>query len=93
MTDDKRLKILNEAGGFNKKNGIELTAWDDGFGALRVDLVVDHLNPMQLVHGGLYTSMLDVALAMTGSYRPAPEPLFPGLTLSLTHNFLPPQPG
>ena len=88
MTDDKRLKILNEAGGFNKQNGIELTAWDDGFGALRVDLVVDHLNPMQLVHGGLYTSMLDVALAMTGSYRPAPEPLFPGLTLSLTTQFL-----
>ena len=88
MTDDKRLKILNEAGGFNKQNGIELTAWDDGFGALRVDLVEDHLNPMQLVHGGLYTSMLDVALAMTGSYRPAPEPLIPGLTLSLTTQFL-----
>ena len=88
MTDDQRLKILNDAGGFNKQNGIELTAWDDGFGALRVDLASDHLNPMQLVHGGLYTSMLDVALAMTGSYRPAPEPLIPGLTLSLTTQFL-----
>lgn len=88
MTDDQRLKILNEAGGFNKQNGIELTAWDNGFGALRVDLAADHLNPMQLVHGGLYTSMLDVALAMTGSYRPVPEPLIPGLTLSLTTQFL-----
>ena len=88
MKDDQRLKILNDAGGFNKQNGIELTAWDDGFGALRVDLVAEHLNPMQLVHGGLYTSMLDVALAMTGSYRPAPEPLIPGLTLSLTTQFL-----
>ena len=88
MIDDQRLKILNDAGGFNKRNGIELTAWDDGFGALRVNLVADHLNPMQLVHGGLYTSMLDVALAMTGSYRPAPEPLIPGLTLSLTTQFL-----
>ena len=43
---------------------------------------------MQLVHGGLYSSMLDVALAMTGSYRPAPDPLIPGLTLSLTIQFL-----
>ena len=29
-----------------------------------------------------------VALAMTGSYRPAPDPLIPGLTLSLTTQFL-----
>ena len=32
--------------------------------------------------------MLDVALAMTGSFRPAPDPLIPGLTLSLTTEFL-----
>ena len=88
MTDDQRLKILNDAGGFNTQNGIELTAWVDGFGAVQVDLASVHLNPMHLVHGGLYTSMLDVALAMTGSYRPAPEPLIPGLTLSLTTQFL-----
>ena len=88
MTDDQRLKILNDAGGFNAQNGIMLTEWDDGFGALRVDLAAAHLNPMRLVHGGLYTSMLDVALAMTGSYRPAPDPLIPGLTLSLTTQFV-----
>ena len=88
MTDDHRLKILNDAGGFNAQNGIMLTAWDDGFGAVRVDLTAHHVNPMQLVHGGLYTSMLDVVLAMTGSYRPAPDPLIPGLTLSLTTQFL-----
>ena len=88
MTDDQRLKILNDAGGFNAQNGIMLTEWDDGFGALRVDLAAGHLNPMRLVHGGLYTSMLDVALAMTGSYRPAPDPLIPGLTLSLTTQFV-----
>ena len=88
MTDDQRLKILNDAGGFNAQNGIMLTEWDDGFGALRVDLAADHLNPMRLVHGGLYTSMLDVALAMTGSFRPAPDPLIPGLTLSLTTQFV-----
>ena len=64
MTDDQRLKILNDAGGFNAQNGIVLTAWDDGFGAVRVDLAGYHVNPMQIVHGGLYTSMLDVALAM-----------------------------
>lgn len=88
MTDDHRLKILNDADGFNAQNGIKLTAWENGFGALRVDLEMHHVNPMQLIHGGLYISMLDVALAMTGSYRPAPNPLTPGLTLSLTTQFL-----
>ena len=88
MTIDQRLKLLNDAVGFNSRNGIILTAWEDGFGTLRVDLAPHHVNPMQLVHGGLYTSMLDVALAMTGSYRPAPAPLIPGLTLSLTTQFL-----
>ena len=88
MGDTNRLKILNEAAGFNARNGIMLTAWDDGFGAVRVDLTADHVNPMQLVHGGLHSAMLDVALAMTGSFRPPPEPLTPGLTLSLTTQFL-----
>ena len=88
MTDDQRLKPLNDALGFNAQNGIMLTSWDDGFGTLRVDLTPHHVNPMQLVHGGLYSSMLDVALAMTGSYRPAPALLLPGLTLSLTTQFL-----
>ena len=88
MTGDQRLKILNDAGGFNSQIGITLTSWCDGFGALRVDLTANHLNPMRLVHGGLQNSMLDVALAMSGSYRPAPDPLIPGLTLSLTTQFL-----
>ena len=60
MTDDHRLKILNDADGFNAQNGIKLTEWENGFGALRVDLEMHHVNPMQLIHGGLYISMLDV---------------------------------
>ena len=88
VTDDHRLQILNDADGFNARTGIVLTEWTDGFGAVRVDLEAHHVNPMHVVHGGLYTSMLDVALAMTGSFRPAPDPLFPGLTLSLTTQFL-----
>ena len=88
VTDDHRLQVLNDADGFNARTGIVLTEWTDGFGAVRVDLAAHHVNPMHVVHGGLYTSMLDVTLAMTGSFRPAPDPLFPGLTLSLTTQFL-----
>jgi uncharacterized protein (TIGR00369 family) len=87
---DQRINQLNRAGGFNHCNGIVILDWQDSLASLKVDLTHDHLNPLGLVHGGLYASMLDVALAMSGSYRPAPEGLFPGLTLSLTTQYVAP---
>ena len=87
---DQRIDLLNKAGGFNQYNGIIILDWQDSLASLQVDLTHDHLNPLGLVHGGLYASMLDVALAMSGSYRPAPEGLYPGLTLSLTTQYIAP---
>jgi len=87
---DQRINQLNQAGGFNYLNGIKILDWQEGLASLQVDLTHDHLNPLGLVHGGLCASMLDVALAMSGSYRPAPEGLYPGLTLSLTTQYLAP---
>ena len=87
---DQRINQLNQAGGFNYLNGIKILDWQEGLASLQVDLTHDHLNPLGLVHGGLCASMLDVALAMSGSYRPAPEGLYPGLTLSLTTHYIAP---
>ena len=87
---DQRINQLNQAGGFNHCNGIMILDWQDSLASLKVDLTNDHLNPLGLVHGGLYASMLDVVLAMSGSYRPAPEGLYPGLTLSLTTQYITP---
>jgi len=87
---DQRINWLNQTGGFNKVNGLKILDWKDGDASLSVDLMPGHLNPLGLVHGGLYATMLDVALAMSGSYRPAPENLLPGLTLSLTLQYLAP---
>ena len=87
---DQRINWLNQTGGFNKVNGLKILEWTDGNASLSVDLVPEHLNPLGLVHGGLYSAMLDVALAMTGSFKPAPEDLLPGLTLSLTLQYLAP---
>ena len=87
---DQRINELNKAGGFNHCNGIIILNWQDSLASLQVNLTHDHLNPLGLVHGGLFASMLDVALAMSGSYRPAPEGLYPGLTLSLTTQYIAP---
>jgi uncharacterized protein (TIGR00369 family) len=87
---DQRINWLNQTGGFNEVNGLKIVEWKDGNASLRVDLVPDHLNPLGMVHGGLHATMLDVALAMSGSFRAAPDDLLPGLTLSLTLQYLKP---
>ena len=87
---DQRINWLNQTGGFNKVNGLKIVEWTDGNASLSFDLAPGHLNPLGLVHGGLYSAMLDVALAMSGSFKPAPDDLLPGLTLSLTLQYLAP---
>ena len=87
---DQRINWLNQSVGFNEVNGLKIVEWRDGNASLSVNLVPGHLNPLGLVHGGLYAAMLDVALAMSGSFRPAPDNLLPGLTLSLTLQYLAP---
>ena len=87
---DDRINSLNQISGFNKVNGLRIVKWQDGEAMLRVDLRSDHLNPLGLVHGGLYATMLDVALAMSGNFRKAPDDLLPGLTLSLTLQYYAP---
>ena len=87
---DHRINWLNQTTGFNAVNGLKIVDWRDGSASLRVNLVRGHLNPLGLVHGGLCSAMLDVALAMSGSFKPAPDNLLPGLTLSLTLQYLAP---
>ena len=90
LHSDQRINWLNQTSGFNAVNGLKIVEWTDGKASLSVDLVPGHLNPLGLVHGGLYSAMLDVALAMSGSFKPAPDDLLPGLTLSLTLQYLAP---
>ena len=90
LHSDQRINWLNQTDGFNTVNGLRIVEWTDGHASLSVDLVPGHLNPLGLVHGGLYSAMLDVALAMSGSFKPAPEDLLPGLTLSLNLQYLAP---
>ena len=87
---DQRINYLNEYDGFNRFVGIKIEDWRDGEASLRVKITTNHLNPLGIVHGGLFMTMLDVVLAMSGSHTPPPEDLLPGLTLSLTTQYLAP---
>ena len=85
---DPRLKDVSAFQGFNKHNGIEVVDWQDGSGSVTLTPSSDHTNPAGLIHGGVLMTMLDVVMALTGSYDPPPLKLMPGLTLTLNTQFI-----
>ena len=84
---DPRLADLNQIG-FNQLIGLHLLRWTEQDCLASLDIEPLHLNPAELVHGGVFSTMLDVVLAMTGSYSPPPLHLRPGLTLNLNTQFI-----
>ena len=86
-TDDPRIDQLNTIG-FNNLIGLTLVKWTDDDCLASLQISPQHLNPAGLVHGGVYSTMLDVVLTMTGSYSPPPLALMPGLTLNLNTQFI-----
>jgi len=87
MTDE-RIKAINQYNGFNLATGIKVSDWQDGLGIVTLTPALEHTNPAGVIHGGAMMGMLDVALALPGSYEDPPLALMPGLTLSLTTQFL-----
>ena len=86
-SNDARIGELNKIG-FNHLIGLNLIKWSEDDCLVRLQIGPQHLNPAGLVHGGVFSTMLDVVLAMTGSYSPPPLVLMPGLTLNLNTQFI-----
>ena len=84
---DQRLVELNRIG-FNHMVGLQLLRWTEQDCLAWLDIKPSHLNPAGLVHGGVFSTMLDVVLAMAGSFSPPPLHLMPGLTLNLNTQFI-----
>ena len=86
-SEDPRTDALNRIG-FNHLIGLQLIRWTEDDCLVQLQISPQHLNPAGLVHGGVFSTMLDVVLAMTGSYSPPPLALMPGLTLNLNTQFI-----
>ena len=56
---DTILRRANLPGSFNVENGIRLTSLSDGGAEGEVRLTAGHLNPLGIVHGGVYSTMMD----------------------------------
>ena len=72
--------------GFGAHVGYRLTAWRDGFAEVTLDLNETHTNRSGLVHGGLLSTLIDVAGGYAGTYS-ADSPRM-AVTLSMNVHFV-----
>ena len=89
MLDMEKFKTyMNEAGGFNRHNGIVFTVVEEGYCECTVDMTPQSLNPQGVAHGSLLFALCDcvtgMATATTGRSM---------LTQSATIHFLRPGTG
>ena len=56
---DTILRRANLPGSFKVENGIRLTSLSDGGAEGEVRLTASHLNPLGIVHGGVYCTLMD----------------------------------
>ncbi|TBW51883.1 PaaI family thioesterase [Marinobacter halodurans] len=73
--------------GFHKVLGYEQASWEENEAVITVKLQPHHLNLAGVIHGGVLTSLLDIALAQAGTYCPYPGRMRKAITLSLTTSF------
>jgi uncharacterized protein (TIGR00369 family) len=79
-----------EAENFESLAGYEIVQWADGHAAVELDVSRKHRNRSGNLHGGMTTSLLDVACARALTWAAEGEPPRYVSTLSITVNFLRP---
>lgn len=81
----KPLQSLDDIQAFHEILGFRQVQWQEGLAVLELDLRPYHLNLGGVVHGGVLSSLLDIACAQAGLY--CPERSRKAITLSLTTTF------
>ncbi|MBW4935243.1 PaaI family thioesterase [Marinobacter sp. F4206] len=77
----------SELAGFHSLLGYHQAEWVDGEAVIALELQPRHLNLGGVIHGGVLTSLLDIAMAQAGTYCPYPGRMRKAITLSLTTTF------
>ncbi|MBI43634.1 PaaI family thioesterase [uncultured Marinobacter sp.] len=73
--------------GFHNLLGYRQVSWEENEAVIALDLQPKHLNLGGVIHGGVLTSLLDIAMAEAGTYCPYPGRMRKAITLSLTTTF------
>ena len=74
--------------GYRTLIGYRTKVWREGYGEVELVVGPQHLNSIGIVHGGVYASLLDVALGHAVSFCPVPGHARYSTTVSLTTTFL-----
>lgn len=73
--------------GFHSLLGYRQASWEESEAVIELELAAHHLNLGGVIHGGVLTSLLDIAMAEAGTYCPYPGRMRKAITLSLTTTF------
>lgn len=68
--------------------GFKLIDWKEGYARLEMPVRSDHRNTVGFLHGGVISSLLDIAGAVAGSFGDAIENV--SITVNLNVNFMAP---
>lgn len=85
--NDSELINGTELPGFHSLLGYRQSRWEETEAVLELELQPRHLNLGGVIHGGVLTSLLDIAMAQAGTYCPFPGRMRKAITLSLTTTF------
>jgi uncharacterized protein (TIGR00369 family) len=92
VTDDMPSSIMDNPtlykGTYLEFLGFRLIDWRDGFAKLEMPVRAEHRNTVGYLHGGVISSLLDIAGAVAGSYGNAKESV--SITVNLNVNFMSP---
>ncbi|CAA9529493.1 MAG: hypothetical protein AVDCRST_MAG91-2819 [uncultured Sphingomonadaceae bacterium] len=73
---------------FQQLMGYRLVEWAPDYAVVAYDVMPDHLNRTNRLHGGVIASLLDTAAGYAGCFCATPGETRTTVTLSLTVNFL-----
>lgn len=73
--------------GFHSLLGYRQASWNENEAVIELELQARHLNLGGVIHGGVLTSLLDIAMAQAGTHCPYPGRMRKAITLSLTTTF------
>ena len=92
MSDERPSSILDNPtvyeGTYLEFLGFRLVDWRTGFARLEMPVRDEHRNTVGYLHGGVISSLLDIAGAVAGSYGDARESV--SITVNLNVNFMAP---
>ena len=74
--------------GFMENMGAKLTTWELDRAIIELDVQANHLNAIDVVHGGVIAALLDTAGAHAGTYCSVPGNVRLAMTVSMTVNLM-----